>query len=51
MAVLCVVRSAKQRKYRNGQCYVSRSLERAIDEARYVAMRRKQRMYVVIIRR
>jgi len=43
------VRSKKQREQKNGQCFLSFVLERAVQEAIYIAQRKKQRMYVVIV--
>lgn len=48
---LYAVRSDKQRKLKNGQYFMSASLGRAVTEATIAAKRKKQRMYVVIIKR
>lgn len=43
------VRSEKQRKHCNGQSFISKNLARAVTEATYIAKRKRQRMYVVLI--
>jgi hypothetical protein len=48
---LYAVCSEKQKKYRNGSSFQTRSLPRAVTEAFYRAIRLKKRMCVIILRK